>query len=176
MNSVTRGALLAALAVLIGFVVLRWGADLQYNPVVEEGIFQPTPTALPAGQVAPEPTVPESVAVAEPTVATDPARPNAQVVVLVANGTEVDGQAGRLTDRLRNQGFNTRAPKSATPQASSVIYYRPGYAAEATVVRETLNTTTAIAPMPEPDPNVGDLDLAAVNVFVLVGSDALSTG
>ena len=97
---------------------------------------------------------------------------------MVANGTEISGQALRLTDRLRNQGFNTRQPQNANPQPASVIYYRPGFAPEATVVRIVLNVALVpIAPMPEPDPNIGDgIDLGPVDVLVLVGADELSTG
>ena len=113
-----------------------------------------------------------------PTTAVDltTARPNSEVAVLVVNGTAVSGQASRLTSQLQNQGFVTREPKNTTSQPASVIYYRPGFAAEATVIRNVLGQDTPIAPMPEPDPFLGDdIDLAPVNVLVLVGADELST-
>ena len=54
-------------------------------------------------------------------------------------------------------------------------FYRPGFAAEATVVRTVLGVATPIAPMPEPDLFIGDgIDLAPVNVLVLVGADDLA--
>lgn len=171
-SSALRGAVLVALAALLGYLILLGVADLGLTPVGQDSS---TPAATPtltaddsdSVTVAPEPT--------EVNVAT--ARPNSEVAVLVANGTEVSGQAGRLTDALRNQGFNTRQPRSATLQPASFIYYRPGFAAEAQVVRTILNQQTPLAPMPEPDPTIGDdIDLVEIDVLVLIGADELSTG
>lgn len=169
-SSALRGAVLVALAVLLGYLILRGAADYDFTPVTEQGTLLPTPTAVPSDTGA--------VALATPTpISTAGARPNSEVAVLVANGTEIRGQALRVTDRLRNQGFNTRPPENATEQPASVIYYRVGFAAEATVVREVLNVLTPIAPMPEPEPNIGEgIDLVPVDVLVLIGADDLSTG
>jgi len=170
-----RGAFLVALAVLLGFLILNFGADL------DTSIGEVSTTADPVATSTPDPLLDQgttgAVAVDEPTPLPDtPARPNGQVVVLVANGTTQAGQAGRLTDRLRNQGFSTRNPKTATPQTASVIYYRPGYAPEAAVVVRVLGTDTPIVQMPVPDPPIGDtIDLVPVHVLVLVGPDVLST-
>ena len=171
-SSALRGAVLVALAVLLGYLILGGVADLDFTPVTSGNNVQPTATRTAVEDET------ETVPVAQPTeVNTDLARPNSEVAVLVANGTEISGQALRLTDRLRNQGFNTRQPQNANQQPASVIYYRPGFAPEATVVRIVLNVTTPIAPMPEPDPNIGDgIDLGPVDVLVLVGADELSTG
>lgn len=173
-----RGAFLVALAVLLGFLILNFGADLEPTIGVATQA-EPVATAEPDVDldVTPDPVNTEAVPVDEPAPFDDvAARPNGQVVVLVANGTTVPNQAGRLTDRLRNQGFNTRNPKTSTPQTSSVIYYRPGYGPEAVVVANVLGADTAIAPMPVPDPAIGDtIDLVPVNVLVLVGPDALSS-
>lgn len=170
-SSALRGAVLVAVAVLLGFLILRGSEDLGLTPVGATTTAQATAT--------PEidPTDSESAPIAAPTAITTPARPNSEVSVLVANGTDISGQASRLTDRLRNQGFNTRQPQNSNPQATSVIYYRPGFAAEAMVVRTVVNVPTPIAPMPVPDPNIGaGIDLVPVDVLVLVGADDLSTG
>ena len=171
--SPVRGAILVALAVVVGFLVLRGVADREQIPL---STGAPVTVATPT----PEPTTDIGTATLptpEPVVDLSSARPNAQVSVLVANGTDVSGQAGRLTDVLRNQGFNTRQPKNADTRPTSVIYYRPGFDVEAEVVRDVLQSpNTPIAPMPVPDPVVGtDIDLGPVDVFVLVGGDALST-
>lgn len=166
-----RGAVLVALAALLGFLVLLGAADNEQIPLSAGAGAQPTATP----DVAP---TSEAVPVSTPTtvVITGDARDNSQVSVLVANGTDVAGQASRLTSALRNQGFVTREPRNANAQPTSSIFYRPGYAAEATVVRNVLGGTTPIAPMPEPDPFLGEgIDLAPVNVLVLVGDDALAT-
>ena len=167
-----RGAILVALAAVLGFLILQGVTDREQVPIAS------------ADPIVVATTTPESTAdigtavlpTPEPVMDTSSARPNAQVSVLVANGTDVSGQAGRLTDVLRNQGFNTRQPRNADTRPTSVIYYRPGFEVEAQVVRNMLQTTTPIAPMPVPDPVVGaDIDLGPVDVFVLVGGDALST-
>lgn len=173
-SSAVRGAILVALAVLLGFLILRGTNDRTeipivagQAPVVAEATVEPTPT--PDNGIAALPTAP-------PVADTSTARPNSQVTVLVANGTEVSGQAGRLTDRLRNQGFITQPAKNADGQATSTIFYRPGFAVEAEVVRETLDSlTTPVSPMPVPDPPIGaDIDLGNVDVLILVGNDALA--
>ncbi len=173
-------------AVALGAAILYWGVDIQYQPVVDAGLFQPT--AVPAegddgvgdDDATDSGTAQSSdaVVVTEPTVdvSTVTARPNSQVAVLVANGTEVAGQAGRLTDRLRNQGFNTRQPKTATPQAVSFIYYNAGFAAEAEVVRSVLNTETTTLPLPAALSAGDEIDVTAIDVLVLIGADTLSTG
>lgn len=170
-SSPIRGAVLVGIAALLAFFVLRGVADNGQIPVETAGESTDetaTPTVDPLVEATPAVT---------PTAEIDPstARNNSEVSVLVANGTTVTGLAGRLTSSLRNQGFMTRDPKTADPQTTSTIYYRTGFAAEATVVRSVLGGTTPIAPMPEPDPVLGaDIDLAPVDVLVLVGADDLS--
>lgn len=169
--SAVRGALLVAVAVIVAFLVLQGAADNAQFPV-DSAEPEPTPTPAPIEIDEPDP-----VDVAESTVEIDTslARPNSEVNVLVANGTEVSGQASRLTSTLRNQGFLTREPENADSQTASFIFYRPGFAAEAAVVRDTLGGTTPIAPLAEPDPFLGEgIDLAPVDVLVLVGDDDLA--
>lgn len=171
-SSATRAALLVAVAALLGFLILRGAADNAQFPVTTGGAA--AATAIPDVEVDPE----NSVAVSEtPTVLVLPAaRNNNEVSVLVANGTAVSGQASRLTSALRNQGFITKEPRNADDQPASTIFYRPSFAPEAQVVRNILGGSTPIAPMPDPDPILGeDIDLGDVNVLVLVGADDLST-
>lgn len=173
-STATRGAVLVAVAALLGFLVLRGAADNTQVPVTATtSIFEPTAT------VVFDTVEPEVVPVTTPTVVVDvtTARDNNQVSVLVVNGTDVSGQAGRLSSSLRNQGFIAREPRNGTAQATSVIYYRPTFQAEAAVVRNILSTpNTPIAPMPLPDPFLGDgVDLAEVDVLILIGADDLST-
>lgn len=171
-SSAGRGAVLVVVAALLGFLILRGAADNTQFPVTTGAVAQAT--ATPDVEVVPD----DSVPITTPTVLVDAsqARNNSEVRVLVANGTDVSGQASRLTSSLRNQGFATREPRNADEQAASTIFYRPGFAAEATVVRSVLGGSTPIAPMSEPDPFIGDgIDLGPVDVLVLVGADDLST-
>ena len=169
----TRGAVLVAVAAVLVFLVLRGAADNSQFPVATGPVVETTPTVAAELEVLPE----DAVSVGADTVEVDTslARNNSDVSVLVANGTEVTGQASRLTSALRNQGFMTREPRNSDAQTASTIFYRPGFAAEATVVRSVLGGTTPIAPMPEPYPFIGDnIDLAPVDVLVLVGADDLA--
>lgn len=172
MSSATRGALLLAVGALLAFLVLRGAADNEQQLVVS-GAANPTPTVVVDLEVDPEDSVP--VATETPVIDTSTARNNSEVSVLVANGTEVNGQATRLTSALRNQGFRTREPRNADAQPASVIYYRPGFAAEAAVVSNVLGGGIDIESMPVPDPSIGEnIDLVPVDVLVLVGDDELS--
>ncbi len=171
--SATRGAVLVAIAALLAFLILRGAADNTQFPVVNASAAQPT--ATPAEPVV-EPNDTVDVVDETAVVDTGTARNNNEVSVLVVNGTNVSQQASRLTSALRNQGFLTLDPRNADdPQAASVIFYRPGYAAEAAVVRSVLGGSTPIAPMPDSDPLLGaNIDLSLVNVLVLIGDDDLA--
>lgn len=185
-----RGVVLVALAALVGYLILAGVTDRQEIPLTA-GAQAALPTAVPTADTQVDPAdlvdatgttdaIDDNAAplpTAPPVLDTSTARPNAQVSVLVANGTAVPGQAGRLTDVLRNQGFNTRQPKNSDDRPSSVIYHRPGFDVEAQKVRDLLQSTdTPIAPMPVPDPVVGaDIDLGPVDVFVYIGNDNLAT-
>jgi hypothetical protein len=172
-SSATRGAVLVAIAAVLVFLVLRGAADNSQYPLVSGSEAEPTATTAPELELSSD----DAVAVGAGTVEVDTslARDNSEVSVLVANGTAVTGQASRLTTQLRNQGFMTREPRNADEQTASTIFYRPGFASEAAVVRVVLDVATPIAPMPEPDPFIGDgIDLAPVNVLVLVGADDLA--
>ncbi len=173
--SATRGAVLVAIAAVLVFLVLRGAADNSQFPLETGASAQPTATPEDGadGEAVDGEVDPDTTATVE--VDTSTARNNSEVSVLVANGTEVTGQASRLTSALRNQGFMTREPRNADQQPASTIYYRPGFAAEAVVVGAVLGGSTPIAPMPEPDPFIGEgIDLVPVDVLVLVGADGLS--
>lgn len=144
-------------------------------PVAPPPAAEPPPSPAPATV---EPPAAAPPAAAPPPAAADPVsevRQPAEVVVLVANGTDVSGLATRLTQTIGAQGFNTRSPANAPDNLGSTIYYQTGYAADAEAVRVALNTDTELAPYPDPLPVVEDgVDLTTVNVLILVGNDALS--
>ena len=173
MSSSARGAILVAVAALLAFLVLRGAADNTQFPLATGAATEPAATVTPDPEITPDNTVEVGAGTVEVDVTL--ARDNSEVAVLVANGTDVTGQASRLTSQLRNQGFMTREPRNADNQPASTIYYRPGFAAEATVVRTVLGVATPIAPMPEPDPFIGEgIDIVPVDVLVLVGADDLA--
>jgi hypothetical protein len=95
------------------------------------------------------------------------------VKVLVANGSTVNGLAGRLSARLHNQGYDTVGTGNATQAAmTSKVYYQTGFATEATTVAELLKLPPSAAqPMPSPPPVK---DLGAANIVVDAGPDLAS--
>lgn len=172
-SSPIKAALLVVLATLLGFLVFRSVTRFEQAPVL-------------AGSDGPELSVEgtelgeaetESVPIADPTpdlAAVEP-RPNSQVIIQVANGSNVNGQGRWLTDKLRNAGFSTRQATNAPDRTQSVIHYAVGYMPEAEQARQVLNSETPIVPMPDPVPNIEGADLTKINVFVWIGSDELSS-
>lgn len=180
-RSAGRGAILLILAVGLGFMILNWGDDHQLDPVIGDPL--PTESALPttddglteSTQIEPDPV--EVVEEQTEQDLTTQARPNSDVVVLVANGTAINGLAASRTATLTNQGFDTRSPENTTALASSVIYYRPGFEPEAHVVKNALGTETPVQAMPETEPSyTNSTDDTLVNVVVLIGADDLASG
>lgn len=64
-------------------------------------------------------------------------RPAAEVNVLVANGTGGRGVAGAVADKLKTRGYIAEA-SNAPSTANAIIYYRVDYAGDARAVAEIL--------------------------------------
>ncbi|MDP9389421.1 MAG: LytR C-terminal domain-containing protein [Actinomycetota bacterium] len=152
-----RGAALLAVALLLGFVLLRAGDEAPADRVTAG---DPTEETLP----------PVTDVVEPPTVApTAPARPPREVRVLSVNGTDVSGVARRITDQLRQAGYNVLAPADVEAVNASAVYYAAGFEREAQAVGEALGlpvTVVQALPTPPPLPNV-----RGANVLVVVGPD-----
>jgi hypothetical protein len=95
------------------------------------------------------------------------------VKVLVVNGSNINGLAGRLKSRLSTQGYATVGTGNATQAAtSSRVYYQPGFASEAAVLAQFLKLAPSAAQtMPNPLPV---RDLAGANIVVDAGPDLAS--
>ena len=95
-SSAIRGAILVAIAALLGFLILRGTTDRTEIPITAGQA--PVPTAA-VVEATPTPEIGvASLPTPTAVIDTSTARPNSQVAVMVANGTDVSGQAGRLTD------------------------------------------------------------------------------
>lgn len=69
----------------------------------------------------------------EATSTTVPVRPPSEVSVIVLNSMGLDGAAASLTAELSAEGYQTLTPGNYNPeQDPSRVWYRDGYAAEAT--------------------------------------------
>ncbi len=98
------------------------------------------------------------------------------ISVLVANGTDVSGAAGRLSGELNAANYVTQAPRNATPQTSSAFYYRAGYEDDAQCIANLLGAGAGpLFVMSDPPPGGISLEnLGNAYVLVLIGPDSLA--
>lgn len=161
-GSVARGAILVAVALVIGVLLLR--DDDSATTQVAVG----SDTAGEIDDTEPEDGGEED-ADATTTTTTEAPRPAAEVKVLVANGSGVNGAAGGTTDALEALGYVTGTPANAERVPTTVVYFTTGFEAEATALAEAIGAAEdAVTPMPAVAP-VDDLQLA--NVLVHLGPD-----
>lgn len=108
----------------------------------------------------------------QPSTATP--RPPETVMVLVANGSGVQGAAGTVTDKLLAQNYNALDPANAEPTDTSKIYYRSGYDVDAQEIARIVGATPdLVQSMPDPVavPENAQERVAQANVVVIIGSD-----
>jgi hypothetical protein len=146
-----RGAALVAAAIVLGLILIRSGID--------------TDEALSAGGGAPGRTT-----TTDATTSTLAARPAGEVLVLVANGSGVNGAAGRLTTTIQEAGYQTATETNAARVPTTTVYFTEGYEREAAALAETLSpdAAPATAAVPSPAPVT---DLAGAHVLVVLGPD-----
>jgi hypothetical protein len=167
-NAGARGALLLAVAVILGIVLLQ-----QFD----------TPS-IPSGQVSAT-SVPDEVdettttrrvgLTTVPQVSTTAARARAkaEVRVVVANGTSVRGLGAQTTTALRGAGYtNAGAPTDATTNVDKTsIMYVEGYEAEARELAGVLSLpATVVTRLASPPVAAADIDGA--QLLVILGGDA----
>jgi hypothetical protein len=155
------GAVVAVVAVVLGFVILRnlssddGGGTA--SPVTTTTVLAPVDTTLP-----PETT----------TTTLAPINKTGYKMV-VANASGVGGSAGQLTIALQGQGFIVEpATNSAAERRgleTTVVYYLAGNEPNATSVARTLGGV-CIEPMPTPVPTER-ATLGEASVLVLLGKD-----
>ncbi|MCY3576436.1 MAG: LytR C-terminal domain-containing protein [bacterium] len=196
-----KGVVLVLALIAAGAFVLARGLDDESDS--EPAASQPTPTATMEAEEIPDPvdetptddgdTAPTPAPAPEETQAPDPAPEETQapapdpeeelecrdpstIGVLVANGTDVSGAAGRLSGELNTANYITLPPVNATPQVNSAFYYRAGYEVDAQCIARLLGETEKpLFPMPDPPPGGITLDtLGNAYVLVLIGPDSLA--
>lgn len=146
-----RGLLLILAAVVIGVLLLR-STDAAEPFEVDAGGDGD------GGEIV-APAAGDDDAAEGTTTTTAPLRDPSQVTVLVANGTSIKGAAKAITDQLKAANYKTlTAVNTRQPVNTSMVYFRPGYEAEARAVAELLKVPPQVAPMPDPIPvaNLGD--------------------
>lgn len=159
-----RGAILLAVAVVLGIVLLQ---------AFDTG--DPTGQAVSSGDDTPIPTTvePGSGTVAPTTTTTVATKPPAEVKALVANGTAIRGLGSRTSDALKALGYNVLSPTDTTKALETTsIQYDTGYEPEARAVATTLGLPLAVV-VPLNSPPVDDA--RGASVIVLLGADVSQT-
>ena len=155
--AMVRGIGLLGIALVLGIVLLQ-KAD---SPSRLAAVGATSTTTHAKGAVLPPPIA---------TTSTVPTRAPQTVKVIAANGTDVQGAAGRVNQVLLGAKYNVLSPADATGKVNaSVVYFAPGFASEAAAVAQLLQLPpTAAQPMPSPLPVK---DVHSADVLVLVGPE-----
>jgi hypothetical protein len=165
-NAGARGALLLAVAVILGIVLLQ-----QFDtPDIPSG--QVSATSIPDDDVTTTTgrvgltTVPQSAT----TVAR--ARPKADVKVLVANGAGVRGLGAQTTTSLRTAGYtNAATPTDTTTTVERTgIQFAEGYEAEARELAGVLSLPATVVTRLA-SPPVAAADIGDAKLIVILGTD-----
>lgn len=163
-TAAVRGALLILVAIALGIALLAATDDDDTTGVAadDDSAEVDTPRAT-----TPDPGAGTATTAPPPT--TPQARPAAEVRVLVANGSGVAGLATRYKDQLAGAGYNALAPVNTTSRPlPSVVYFAPGFDAEAAALAAALAPAPPVAAMPAEPPveQLGEAD-----VLVVVGPE-----
>jgi hypothetical protein len=168
-----RGAVLLAVAVVLGALLLAYGfpdgGDSGTATAGEQVTGEAGQSTGDGGDGSP-PTV------APPTTTDTGPRDPAEITVLVANGSGVSGAASEFTDTLNGAGYVTAEAANAdqSDYSTTVVYYVGEEQAEAEGVATALGLDpSAVEPMPDPPPTE-DGDLRGATVLVVVGTDLAS--
>ena len=159
-SSPVRGVVLVAVAVVIGFFVLRALDDTGAGPSAVDTTETEGTEGTEGGETA------SSEATTETTGT--PARSPTEVVVLVANASGVQGAAGQQTETLQAGGYQVLPAANAPDQVETTqVLPVEGYEAEAAVLAALIGAPEGVQAMPDPAP----VDLAGANLLVLLGTD-----
>jgi hypothetical protein len=162
-----RGAILIAVALLVGFLLLH---DLDDNGDATN-VLTSRPRSTAAPPTTPLPTVPTT---------TTPAHAPKDVKVLVVNGTTVAGAASRVAQPLKVNGYNVlravdaSAAVKASTKASTVYYVTRDYEKDAKLLQQALALPPGpVTVIPTPPPAA---EASQANVVIVVGPDLARAG
>ena len=134
-DAALRGALLVAVAVIIGALLIWRGHEGDNNTSGVDTGASTTSTRAANGATTSRPGVTTrggTTTTPGPTTPIGVTRQASQVKVLAANGSGVDGYATQVHQKLATGGYSSLGADNANAgQANSFIYYRDGYQEDA---------------------------------------------
>ena len=179
-DAALRGALLVAVAVIIG-ALLIWRGHHDDNKTTGVSAGAGTSTTRAGGSSTTRAgTATTKAGVTTAAVATTPigaTRQASTVRVLVANGSGLDGYASQVHQKLTTGGYASLGAENAKPgQTTTFIYYRDGYQDDARALAVFLGADgNSVQAMPA---SLADrLDQAVVNraqsanIVIILGAD-----
>ncbi|MGE3618989.1 MAG: LytR C-terminal domain-containing protein [Acidimicrobiia bacterium] len=158
----TRGAILVVVAVVVGLFLLRNGLDTSDTVRAgNDGGSSSSGNGQDEGD--------DEGDGGSTTSSTVAARPAAQVPVVVLNGTNTGGVAGKYNDALAAQGYQMGNAANANPKvAATAVFFLPGWELEAAAVAAAIGAPpTSVAALPAAPPG----EIGTAQVVVVIGPD-----
>lgn len=163
-----RGALLIAVAVVIGVVLLGKGFDSGFLPSSSGDPSDDVAAGDGAEGEGEEGGDDESTTTAPPSTHVP-----AEVRVQVLNGGAPPGSAGSASSIVSAGGFVALSAADTEDVAASVVYAAPGYEADTQVIATSLGIAAPPQAMPTPPPTGAPAD---AHVVVVLGPDFAPPG
>jgi LytR cell envelope-related transcriptional attenuator len=159
-SSPARGVVLVAVAAVLGFFILRAIDDTGGGADVAD-----TVTTEPAGGEGGS----DTTAAGSPEETTPSTRPAGEIIVLVANGSGVEGAASRQVEALRGGGYQVLDPANAPANVDATqVWATSGFEADAAAMAAQIGAPEgSVQPMPNPPP----MDSQGAHVLVILGPD-----
>jgi LytR cell envelope-related transcriptional attenuator len=157
-SSPMRGVVLVAVAVVLGFFVLR---------AIEDTGGGPTPEEIEAANDTTTPS--DDAAASTDTTAAPAARPPGEVIVLVVNASGVQGAAAAQAEAIAGGGYQVLPAANAPSEVEATqVMATAGYEADAAALAAAIGARPdSVVPMPDPPP----LDVTGAHVLVMLGPD-----
>jgi len=164
-----RGAALVVVAVVIGLFLLREGLDTS-----EAVTTNSSDKGSDSSDSSDSSDGDEGGTTTSTTVAI---RPAGEVPTIVLNDSGIGGAAGNYSDVLAAAGYQLTNPDGANADAegdaaTTIIYFAPGFEAEAEAVRVAIGAPDTIVPTDLPTTPPGPI--AGASVVVVIGTDLAS--
>jgi hypothetical protein len=149
--------------VVLGFLLLGGSDELNISTTSQSGP-DATTTSITVT------TVTEVAPTTGPAAGDQPAKPPAEVKVVVLNGSGgvAKGVAGTSTEKLKELGYQTADPANAAAEETTVVYFADGFEGNAQAIKTALKLSGSVAPLT----GIGGADVKDANVVVVLGADA----